>query len=286
MARIIHRKIFHRTLFAAAAIAAISIPQQLAAGGVVSIPFNAANFTDPLTIDNPLLPMVPGTTQTYKAEGPDGCEVDVFTVTNDEKTITIGGSSIQVRVIEDLAYEDEECDGPDPSELVEKTFDWHGQDNAGNVWYFGEETFHCEGASSCVPSDGSWEAGKDIAGVGTIAKPGIIMLADPDNGDQYYQEFYPGFAEDQAKVTGLSVKVVLKRDDAISLDPSAYCIKTKEWSKLSPGDVEQKYYCEGIGNVAVDEHHGKELRFELVDPDAGTSNSTDAFQFRKPPTSQ
>jgi hypothetical protein len=275
-----------RVLLAAAAILAISVPQKLTAGGVIDIPFNASNFPNPLVIDNDFLPLVPGTTQTYKAEGPDGCEVDVFTVTNDEKTITIGESSIQVRVIEDLAYEDDECNGPDPTELVEKTFDWHGQDNAGNVWYFGEQTFNCEGAGSCAVGSGSWEAGKDLAGVGVIAKPGIVMLANPKMADQYYQEFYPGFAEDQARISGLGVKVVLKRDDAISLDPSANCIKTKEWSKLSPGDVEEKYYCEGIGNVAVDEHHGKKLRFELVGPEAGASNTTDAFRFRKPPGSR
>jgi hypothetical protein len=273
----------HKVLLAGLAAAAIMIPHEVAAGSVISIPFDADNFSDPLDIDNVFLPMVAGTTQTYKAEGPDGCEVDVVTVTNDTKTITIpDNASITVRVVEDLAYEDDECDGEDPSELVEKTFDWHGQDNAGNVWYFGEETYHCEGASSCVLSDGSWEAGKDVANVGTIAEPGIIMLASPKKADQYYQEFYVGFAEDQAQVTGVGVKVVLKREDAWPGSPFTGCLKTKEWSKLSPGDVEQKYYCPEIGNVAVDEHHGKKLRFELIDPSAAAS-STDAFRFRTVP---
>jgi hypothetical protein len=275
-----------RTLLAAVAIAALALPTVAIAGGVVEIPFEASNFSDPLDIDNDFLPMAPGTTQTYKAEGTDGCEVDVVTVTDQEKTITIGGDNIQVRVVEDLAYEDEECDGADDSELVEKTFDWFGQDNAGNVWYFGEETYNCQGASSCVLGDGSWEAGKDVASVGHVAEPGIVMLADPDNGDQYHQEFYEGFAEDQAKVTGLSVKVSLEREDAIALHPDANCIKTKEWNPLEPGNTEQKYYCEDIGLVAVDEHHGKELRFELVDPEAAASSESDAFRFRTVPGSR
>jgi hypothetical protein len=255
-----------RALLAAVAILALSLPQGLSAGGVVSIPFNASNFSNPLVIDNEFLPMVPGTTQTYRAEGADGCEVDVFEVTNDTKTITIGGSSIQVRVIHDVGYEDPECNGT--LEKHEETFDWHGQDNAGNVWYFGEDTRNCTPAG-CTPGGGSWEAGVDGA------KPGIIMLAHPDSGDKYYQEFYAGHAEDQAKVTGVDTKVILKREDAWPGSPFTGCLKTKEWSALSPGDVEQKYYCPGLGNVAVDEHHGKELRFELIDPSFG------ALRFRK-----
>lgn len=282
MARIFQHSIIHRALLTTAGFIALTLPTAATAGGVVSIPFDADNFDNPLVIDNEFLPMVPGTTQTYKAEGADGCEVDVVTVTDDVKTITIGGESIQVRVVEDLAYEDEECDGADDSDLVEKTFDWFGQDDADNVWYFGEETFNCEGADNCVLGSGSWEAGKDVANVGHIAEPGIVMLADPDNGDQYAQEFYEGFAEDQAKVTGTSVKVILERDDAIELDPDANCIKTKEWNPLEPGHTEQKYYCEDIGLVAVDEHHGKELRFELIDPEAGASADSDAFRFRTP----
>ena len=57
---------FHRALLAAVAVTAIAIPQGLAAT-VIDITFNIANFSDPLTIDNELLPMVPNTTQTYKA---------------------------------------------------------------------------------------------------------------------------------------------------------------------------------------------------------------------------
>ena len=265
---------------AAATVAAIALPQHLAAGGVVKIAFNAANFSDPLDIDNDFLPMEPGTVQTYKAEGPDGCEVDVVTVAG-TKDITIGGATITVRAVEDLAYEDPECDGS--LNLVEKTEDWFGQDNAGNVWYFGEDTSDCAAnpspppAEICTPGPGAWEAGMDVAGVGHIAEPGIVMLANPDNGDQYHQEFYEGFAEDQAKVTGVSVKVILQREDAIELDPDTNCIKTKEWNPLDPGHTEQKYYCEDIGLVAVDEHHGKELRFELIDP------SADALKFRTVP---
>jgi len=244
----------------------------------ISIPFSASNFSDPLTIDNEFWPLVPGTTFIYKAEGPDGCEEDHFTVTGAKKKIL----GVWTRVVEDLAYEDPECDGVDDSELVEKTDDWHAQDNAGNVWYFGEETFDCEGANNCELGDGSWEAGKDVAGVGSIAQPGIIILAEPHNGDTYYQEFYEGFAEDQATVKGLGATVTLQRDDAYPPGEFGNCMVTKEFSTLSSGAVEQKYYCPGVGLVKVEEHHGKNLTFELTDPSAASEES-DAFRFRKVP---
>jgi hypothetical protein len=265
MTRLAYHNIFHRILLASIAVVAVALPTGTADGRVISIPFNTANFSHPLTIDNPLLPMVPGTTQTYKADGADGCEVDVVTVTNDTKAIAIG---VTARVVHDVGYEDPECNGT--LELQEQTDDWFAQDNAGNVWYMGEHSESCD-ASGCTLSEGSWEAGVDGA------QPGIIMLAHPKSGDQYYQEFYAGHAEDQARVTATGIKVVLTRDDAIEPGSFTNCIKTKEWSKLSPGDVEQKYYCPGIGNVAVDEHHGKVLRFELVNP------SADALRFRTVP---
>ena len=253
-----------------------------APAATVSVPFDVDNFTDPLTIDNQYWPLVPGTTFTYIGQTPDGCDVDVFTVTTGTKLITINGENLTVRVIDDRAYDDDECNGVDPTELVEKTLDWHAQDDAGNIWYFGEDTFNCQGESNCVPGGGSWEAGKDIQGTGTNAKPGIIVLANPTTGDAYRQEEYIGFAEDWAKIMGKNAIVVLKREDAYPPGEFDNCLVTKEWSGLNPGSTEQKYYCYGTGLVLVTEHSGKVLRSELVDPNF-VAKTNDAFRFRKVP---
>lgn len=253
-----------------------------ASAGEVVTPFDADNFSDPLDIDNQYWPLVPVTTFIYKAETADGCEEDQFTVTSSTKLITISGENVTTRVIEDLAYEDEDCDGADPSELVEKTFDWHAQDDDGNIWYFGEETYDCEGEGNCVLGDGSWEAGKDIQGTGSIAMPGIIILAGGTSGDSYRQELYEGFAEDWAKIMGKNADVVLRRDDAYPPGEWDDCLVTKEWNGLEAGHVEQKYYCANVGLVAVDEHHGSIVRFELVGG-AAASTGADAFTFRTVP---
>jgi hypothetical protein len=42
------------------------------------------------------------------------------------------------------------------------------------------------------------------------------------------------------------------------------CLKTKEWTPLSPGTIEQKYYAPGVGLVFVQEHKGKRVKVELI----------------------
>lgn len=264
-----------------AAIATLSLAPPSSAK-TLTFTFDKDNFDNPLIIDNEFFPLVPGTTFIFKAETPDGCEEDHFTVTGDTKDITIDGETIAVRVIQDLAYEDAACDGADPADLHEKTFDWHAQDDFGNVWYFGEETFNCQGEGNCVLGGGSWEAGKDIQDTGANAKPGVFMLAEPTTGDSYRQEEYVGFAEDFGKIMGKNATVRLRRDDAYLPGEFEDCLVTKEWNGLDPGSVEQKYYCPGIGLVLVNElSGGKTVRFELTGG-AAARKSEDAFTFRVP----
>lgn len=264
-----------------AAIATLSLASPSSAK-TLTFTFDKDNFDNPLIIDNEFFPLVPGTTFIFKAETPDGCEEDHFTVTGDTKDITIDGETIAVRVIQDLAYEDAACDGADPADLHEKTFDWHAQDDFGNVWYFGEETFNCQGEGNCVLGGGSWEAGKDVQDTGANAKPGVFMLAEPTTGDSYRQEEYVGFAEDFGKIMGKNATVRLRRDDAYLPGEFEDCLVTKEWNGLDPGSVEQKYYCPGIGLVLVNElSGGKTVRFELTGG-AAARKSEDAFTFRVP----
>lgn len=220
----------------------------------VSVDFSASNFSDPLDIDNAYFPLSPGTTQSYKAETKEGCEVVVTTVTSDTKLI----DGVTTRVVHDSAYEGETCT-TDASALVEDTLDYYAQDNDGNVWYFGEDTYDCA-IGTCPLGEGSWIAGESPAD----ALPGIIMLAQPNSGDTYYQEQADDVASDQATVTATGIDVTLKRDDAYAPGSFSNCIKTKEFSDLEKGSVEFKYYCPNIGNVLVEEHHGAVLVSELT----------------------
>lgn len=263
-------------LIAGALLLSAALAPQLAAE-TIEIEFDSDNFDTPLVIDNQYWPLVVGATYLYKAETADGCEWSLVTVTSNTKDITVPGQdTITVREVTDFEYEDEDCGGIDPDELVEKTFDWYGQDDSGNVWYFGEDTQDCEGEGSCESGGGAWEAGVDGA------LPGIIMLADPDSGERYRQEFAEDVAQDWAMVMNLNAMPVLKLDDAIEPGEWDNCLVTKEWNELEPGSVEQKTYCPDAGGlVLVEEHSGKLVRFELVEPAAAAAGA-DAFTFRVP----
>ena len=179
--------------------------------------FNPANFSNPLTIDNPRVPLVPNTTFVYKEDTPEGCELDRTSVTN--QSLALDG--IQTRVVHDIVYVGPSCTGR-TFQKSEDTLDYYARDNSGNVWYMGEDSSDCVG-NRCIRNDGSWRAGVDGA------KPGIIMEAHPHKGDSYYQEYYPGHAEDQAMVTAVGVPVILQRPDAYPprhfspQRPSAHC---------------------------------------------------------------
>lgn len=76
--------------------------------------------------------------------------------------------------------------------LAEDTFDWYAQDKAGNVCYFGEDIKELDPSGNVTGTEGSWQAGKN----GAVR--GAIMLADPQPGNFYKQEFAAGVAEDEA----------------------------------------------------------------------------------------
>jgi hypothetical protein len=177
-------------------------------------------------IDNPYLPLLPGTTRIYEGETEDGLERIEVTVLNETKTVM----GVTTTVVRDTVRLD--------GEIIEDTFDWFAQDKEGNVWYFGEQVDNYENG---VLKDhaGSWEAGVDGA------LPGIVMHADPlaEIGEPYRQEYYPGEAEDMAKVLGLVESVT------VPFSTFEDVLQTKDWTPLEPGIFEHKFYAEGIGVI-------------------------------------
>ena len=245
-------------------VALVFIATRAEAGGRVEIEFDPANFSDPLTIDNPFWPLVEGTTFVYRTASGEDCEVNDVEVTSNTKTI----EGVTTREVRDLVWQDDDCDGGRDT-LLENTLDWYAQDDAGNIWYFGETT--SEATEGCVPepgqcdTSGSWEAGADVANIGSDAEAGILILADPNTGDSYQQEFYEGEAEDQGKVLKLNGSVSLTLDNQIDPDDYTDCMVTKETSPLEPGSVEHKTYCPGVGLLSIEALKGKNVVTELVE---------------------
>ena len=228
-------------------------------GGTDQVPgtvpdFDAASFTNPTQIDNTYLPLVVGTTRIYQAETEDGTERIVVEVLDETRVV----SGITCRVVRDRVYLDDV--------LIEDTHDWYAQDDVGNVWYMGEEVdnyeYDDEGNVIEINHEGAWEAGQDVAGLGTTAKPGYLMKASPSPGDVYHQEYYAGEAEDMGEVIALEVEVTLG-------DGTTYtCMQTRDYTPLEPDVNEYKYYTPGIG-VVLEEVVGGDERVELISVETG-----------------
>jgi hypothetical protein len=191
-------------------------------------------------IDNPYMPFEPGTTLVYKGESEDEKETVTVFVTNETKEIL----GITATVVRDVVTVE--------GQIAEKTFDWYAQDRYGNVWYMGEDSKEYEDGKP-ASSAGSWEAGVDGA------KPGIVMLGDPQVGDRYRQEYYKGEAEDFGQVLrlGESVEVPYGSYDNV--------LVTKDWTPLEPKILENKYYARGVGVVYERSVKGPKEELELVD---------------------
>src|SRR6185503_520065 len=204
----------------------------------ITVEFDPDNFAGD-KIDNPYFPLKPGTRFIYRGESEGTPTRNVTIVTRETKEIL----GITTVVVHDIAYEE--------GVLVEDTFDWYAQDKDGNVWYFGEATKKID-EEGIVSTEGSWEAGVDGA------LPGIVMLADPQVGDAYQQENFPGEAEDTAEVIGF--------EDSFCVEYGCFdnVLVTKDWNPLEPGILEQKYYASGVGFISAVMVEGGDEQTELV----------------------
>ena len=187
------------------------------------------------TVTNALFPLVVDSAALFRTLTPDGVETIVVEVLDETRVV----DGVECAVVRDRVYEDDL--------LVEDTRDWFAQDAAGNVWYLGEEVtnyeYDDEGNLLGTDSDGAWESGQDVAGIGQTATAGIQMKAAPIVGDTYFQEFYPGQAEDKAAVLALAVPVTLADGTSFT------CLHTRETTALEPGAMDDKYFADGVGLV-------------------------------------
>ena len=199
---------------------------------------DAASFT--ATIDNPYLPLRPGSRWVYEGPTEEGFERKVVEVTS-ETRVVMGVTCVVVRDVVTL-------DG----QLHEDTIDWFAQARDGAVWNFGETTRKRTDDGGFTPA-GSWEAG--VGG----ALPGLVMQANPRPGAPYRQEYLPGEAEDMARV--LTVAEALR----VPLGSFVEVVVTRDWSPLEPGVAEHKHYAPGVGLIREEAVEGESYRVDLVE---------------------
>jgi len=219
------------------------IAQDATPDGDYHVIVDPAKFTS--TIDNPYLPLIPGTTFTLIGTSDGREQRNTISVTAALRTIV----GVDCVVVRDQVFEG--------GTLLEDTYDWFAQDSMGRVWYFGEDsTAYEDGKAS---KDGSWETGTDGA------QPGIVMQADMTIAQAYRQEYYPGEAEDMAQI--------IETGGTITVPYGSFTntVTIKEWSPLEPDVVEHKTYAPGIGMVHSISISGEEEEFALVDMQTGVT---------------
>jgi hypothetical protein len=139
------------------------------------------------TVDNPWLPLEPGSEWTYDVA--DGAQGGQSTVTVEPSNLRLGGVDVTVVRTETVVGE-----GPATEQV-----DYFAQDRDGNVWWFGRQ--------------GVWDV--EVAG----AEAGLAMPADPRVGDGWRLALLEGVVEDRATVESVETgQVVLRVESALAPD--------------------------------------------------------------------
>ncbi len=191
-------------------------------------------------VNNKYFTLIPGKTLIYETKTDEETERVEVTTLNDTRTVM----GIECMIVWDRVFLNDE--------LVEDTMDWFAQDMDGNVWYFGEDSKEIMDGE-VKSHTGSWESGIDNA------KPGIIMLANPEIGDQYRQEYLIDQAEDMGEVLAMYEKV------EVPYGVFESCLKTRDWTPLEKNSDEYKYYSPDTGAVVLEVGAYSGERVELVD---------------------
>jgi hypothetical protein len=193
-----------------------------AAAAVYHPKIDPAKFTDHIT--NKYLPLIPGTTHTYRGTRDGQPTTHVVSVTRQSRTVM----GVRCVVVKDNVWQNQS--------LAERTTDWYAQDSAGNVWYFGEQTAELQNGV-VTSTSGTWEAGVDRA------QPGIVMPTTPKVGRTYRQEYRPGVA--------LDIATILAVDGTVHVPAGTYhgSVITFDKNPLDPSKKERKWYAPGIGFV-------------------------------------
>ena len=191
--------------------------------------FPVGQFDDPTTIDNPWLPLTPGTQWTWEGETiADGESVPhqiVFAVTDLTKVVN-GVEAV-------VGYDRDFSDG----ELVEAEVVFLAQDNEGGVWHLGQ-----------YPEE--YEDGEFVAAPGWIAGvegayAGYWMTAEPRLGK-------PSYSQGWGPVVGWTDRGIVV-DEGIENCVEFGCYQDvlviEEWALDEPDAKQLKYYAQGVGNI-------------------------------------
>jgi hypothetical protein len=198
--------------------------------------YERAQFDDPTHIDNKWLPLKPGTQWVIKGSSIRGGgkrevrEEHRIVETVTDLTKVVDG----VRTV--VMYDEDWHEG----ELLEPEVRFHAQDNAGNVWHFGQYREEYEDGKLVEPL--GWVPGQKGA------RAGISMPAEPRLGTPSYAQGYappPVTWDDRARVYKMG------QQTCVPVDCYEHVLVTEEFEPSIKGAFQLKYYAQGVGNVRI-----------------------------------
>lgn len=191
-------------------------------------------------VTNPWFPLKPGSVWHYKGLKDGVKTTDTVTATHQTKHILGVATTVVHDVVKVKAKPEEVTD------------DFYAQDREGNVWYFGEETEELNAQGKPTSTEGSFEAGVDGA------RAGVLVPGKPKVGMVGRQEFLKGEAEDHFEVLDLKASV------SVPYVSTQKALRTREWTPLEPGTIDNKYYARGVGTVREIAVKGPVERLRLI----------------------
>jgi hypothetical protein len=195
--------------------------------------FNKNNFSQPTDIDNKWSPLVPGTQ--FIMEGVANRTGELL---EHQVIFTVTGVTKVIDGVRNVVLWDRDIN---EGKLVEAELAFKAQDDAGNIWNFGEYPEEYEnGEFLGAPS--TW-----ISGLGQ-ADGGLLMEGNPKVEPTYYMQGLvpPIDFLDCAKV----VKMAQKKCTPLACYHPVQV--THERAPLEPDTgIQRKYYAAGVGNVLI-----------------------------------
>jgi hypothetical protein len=225
---------------ALAAVSAAAGPGPIRSGAGPGWPATLSPADFARGVENPWFPLRPGDTWHYRGVKDGVRMADTVRVTARKKTIL----GVATRVVHDVVRV-----GGRPEEITD---DFYAPDRHGNVYYFGEETRTVDRHGRTVSTEGSFEAGAGGA------RAGVLVPGRPRVGQVGRQEFAKGEAEDRFRVLDLSARV------SVPFVASRHALRTREWTPLEPGVIDNKYYLRGVGNVREATVKGPQETLSLI----------------------
>jgi hypothetical protein len=199
--------------------------------------FDPKNFVDPLGGKNKWYPLTPGT-QTLR----DGSITRGSRKLKHQLRVTVTDVTKVVNGVTAVAVLDQDIDA---GQVGEASLDFLAQDKFGNVWYVGSYTEIYEGGQFVNAVDAWLTPKRD-------SKPGVWMMADPQEGMKYVQ------AQNSRETIRSEVTKVDDRK----------CVPFKCFKALQvlEDGTEFKYFGPGVGHIATEPNYsgGEQEKEELI----------------------